>query len=95
LAGNFRHAVSVIQLFCRPLTASGSSKCPCTNPPCDSTCENCRDDEGQNFALEARGLTVTQLGKRVYREINEDEVFTRSAALAYYFFAALIPMVFS
>jgi len=40
------------------------------------------------------GLTPWQLAKRVWREIIDDEVFTRSAALAYYFFSALIPMVF-
>lgn len=40
------------------------------------------------------GLTITQLAKRVWHEINHDEVFTRSAALSYYFFFALIPMVF-
>lgn len=40
------------------------------------------------------GLSAYQLGKRVWHEINHDEVFTRSAALSYYFFSALIPMVF-
>lgn len=40
------------------------------------------------------GLTKVQLAKRVWREIQHDEVFTRSAALSYYFFSALIPMVF-
>ena len=40
------------------------------------------------------GLTPLQLLKRVYLEINDDEVFTRSAALAYYFVSALIPMIF-
>jgi len=40
------------------------------------------------------GLTPIQLGKGLYKEIDHDEVFTRSAALAYYFFTALIPMVF-
>src|SRR5215469_6890218 len=40
------------------------------------------------------GLTIIQLAKRVWHEINHDEVFTRSAALSYYFFFALIPMVF-
>jgi len=40
------------------------------------------------------GLTITQLAKRLWHEINHDEVFTRSAALSYYFFSALIPMVF-
>ena len=40
------------------------------------------------------GLTPWQLLKRVYREFDEDEVFTRSAALAYYFILALFPMIF-
>lgn len=40
------------------------------------------------------GLTILQLAKRVWRGIDRDEIFTRSAALSYYFFAALIPMVF-
>src|SRR6478752_8343282 len=40
------------------------------------------------------GLTLWQLSKRVYHEIEEDEVFTRSAALAYYFVSALFPMIF-
>jgi membrane protein len=40
------------------------------------------------------GLTPLQLSKRVYHEIDEDEVFTRSAALAYYFVSALFPMIF-
>jgi membrane protein len=40
------------------------------------------------------GLTGWQLSKRVYNEIWEDEVLTRSAALAFYFVAALVPMLF-
>lgn len=40
------------------------------------------------------GLKAVQLGKRVWHEIDHDEVFTRSAALSYYFFSSLIPMVF-
>jgi membrane protein len=40
------------------------------------------------------GLTPLQLSKRVYQETDEDEVFTRSAALAYYFVSALFPMIF-
>lgn len=40
------------------------------------------------------GISTRELAKRVYREIDQDEVFTRAAALAYYFFTALIPMVF-
>lgn len=40
------------------------------------------------------GLTAWRLSKRVYHEIDEDEVFTRSAALAFYFIAAFVPMLF-
>jgi len=40
------------------------------------------------------GLTPWQLGKRLLHEFTEDEVFTRSAALSYYLFAALVPMMF-
>jgi membrane protein len=40
------------------------------------------------------GLTPWQLLKRVYHEVDEDEVLTRSAALAYYFVSALFPMIF-
>ena len=40
------------------------------------------------------GVTPLQLAKRLWNAISRDEVFTRSAALAYYFFSALIPMVF-
>lgn len=40
------------------------------------------------------GLTPLQLVKRVYYELDEDEVLTRSAALAYYFVSALFPMIF-
>ena len=35
-----------------------------------------------------------ELGKRVYKEFDNDEVLTRSAALSYYFMGALIPMLF-
>jgi membrane protein len=40
------------------------------------------------------GLTPWRLTKRVYNEINDDEVLTRSAALSFYFVAALVPMLF-
>lgn len=39
-------------------------------------------------------MTVFQLGKRVWHQIEHDEVFTRSAALSYYSVFALVPMVF-
>jgi membrane protein len=40
------------------------------------------------------GLTPWGLLKRVYHEFDQDEVLTRSAALAFYFVSALVPMVF-
>lgn len=40
------------------------------------------------------GLTLGQLAKRVVAGINDDDVFGRSAQLAYYFFAALFPALF-
>jgi membrane protein len=39
------------------------------------------------------GLSVGQVGKRVWGQINDDEVFDRSAALAYYFVFALFPLM--
>ena len=40
---------------------------------------------------ELGGLSLWELGKRVGRSANEDDVFGRSAQLAYYFFLALFP----
>ena len=40
------------------------------------------------------GLKPWQLLKRVFHKIDEDELLTRSAALAYYFISALFPMIF-
>jgi membrane protein len=39
------------------------------------------------------GLSWKQLGKRVWREIQKDEVFGRAAQLAYYFLLALFPLL--
>ncbi len=39
------------------------------------------------------GLGVKDLGGRVYAEFNEDNVLDGAAALAYYFFLALFPMI--
>ncbi len=39
------------------------------------------------------GLSWFDLGKRVWAEIQEDEVFGRSAQLAYYFLLALFPLL--
>jgi len=38
------------------------------------------------------GLTPILLAKRAYKKLNDDELSTRSAALAYYFILALFPM---
>lgn len=40
------------------------------------------------------GLGPVELGRRVYRQVEEDEILTRSAALSYYFIFALFPMLF-
>jgi membrane protein len=37
------------------------------------------------------GLSIRELGRRVWHEINEDDVLDRAAALAYYFLFALFP----
>ncbi|MDQ5844106.1 MAG: YihY/virulence factor BrkB family protein, partial [Acidobacteriota bacterium] len=39
------------------------------------------------------GLTLKQLGKRVWKEIQKDDVFGRAAQLAYYFLLALFPLL--
>ncbi len=39
------------------------------------------------------GLSAKELGKRVWASIDKDEIFTRSAALAYYSVLALFPMM--
>ena len=39
------------------------------------------------------GLKWTQLAKRVWKEIQEDEVFGRAAELSYYFLLALFPLL--
>ncbi len=37
------------------------------------------------------GLSVSELGRRVWKEINEDEILTRAAALSYYILFAFFP----
>lgn len=39
------------------------------------------------------GLSVTDLAKRVWHEVQEDEVFGRAAELSYYFLLALFPFL--
>jgi membrane protein len=38
------------------------------------------------------GLRISELGRRTWAEANEDDVFGRSAQLAYYFFFAIFPL---
>jgi len=44
-------------------------------------------------SLSLGGLTWVELGKRVWNEIQEDEVFGRAAQLSYYFLLALFPLL--
>src|SRR5947209_7722473 len=44
-------------------------------------------------SMSLSGLRVRELAKRVGKKIGEDDVFGRSAQLAYYFFLALFPML--
>jgi membrane protein len=39
------------------------------------------------------GLTLTQVAKRVWSQIKEDDVFGRAAQLSYYFMLALFPLL--
>ncbi len=39
------------------------------------------------------GLTWKELGRRVWREFNEDEIMDRSAALSYYFLGSIFPLM--
>ena len=44
-------------------------------------------------ALSLGGLTWSELGKRVWNEVQEDDVFGRAAQLSYYFLLALFPLL--
>src|ERR1051325_5186115 len=39
------------------------------------------------------GLGIKELGRRVYSELDDDNLLDGAAALAYYFFFALFPMI--
>jgi membrane protein len=39
------------------------------------------------------GLSVPELGRRVWKEMNEDEIFDRGAGLSYYFLFSFFPML--
>ncbi|HEX8290998.1 MAG TPA: YhjD/YihY/BrkB family envelope integrity protein, partial [Pyrinomonadaceae bacterium] len=42
-------------------------------------------------SLSLGGLSYTELGKRVYAEVMDDDVLGRSAQLSYYFLLSLFP----
>ncbi|MCA1850389.1 MAG: YihY/virulence factor BrkB family protein, partial [Acidobacteria bacterium] len=42
---------------------------------------------------ELGGLTWRELARRVWREIYEGDIFTRAAALSYYFLLSLFPLL--
>ncbi len=42
---------------------------------------------------ERGGLTYKELGRRVWKELYEGDLFTRTAALSYYFLLALFPLL--
>lgn len=56
--------------------------------------DSAEENKGRTSPWKLGGLTLFQLGKRVWHQIEHDEVFTRSAALSYYFVFALVPMLF-
>lgn len=39
------------------------------------------------------GLTISELAKRIWNQINEDDIFGRAAQLSYYFLLALFPLL--
>jgi membrane protein len=39
------------------------------------------------------GLTMKELAQRTWKEVNEDQCFTRAAALAFYFLLSLFPLL--
>jgi membrane protein len=39
------------------------------------------------------GLSIAELGKRVYKELTDDAIFDAGAALAYYFMLAIFPLL--
>src|SRR5262249_54707182 len=77
---------------------SSPTRCSPSRPP-SAGCSTRRHD-GCNARLEMAsdaspwklgGLTLAELASRVWREIQDDEVLDRGAALAYYFLFALFP----
>jgi membrane protein len=49
------------------------------------------EDRGKLMNWKPENLSYKEFGKRVWNQVNEDDLFGRSAQLAYYFFFALFP----
>ena len=59
--------------------------------PTDSTRGRSADHEEKASPWKLGGLSIGELSKRVWNSVLSDDVFGRSAQLAYYFFLALFP----
>jgi membrane protein len=60
-------------------------------PPASEKSPKAVSPEGRRSAWTLGGLSVTELGRRVWREIQHDDCLGRAAQLAYYFLFALFP----
>ena len=54
---------------------------------------NTQDQKAIASIWKLGGLTWRELGKRIWLEIYESDIFTRAAALSYYFLLALFPLL--
>jgi membrane protein len=54
---------------------------------------NAEDQNAVGFMWKLGGLTLRELGRRIWLEIYEGDLFTRAAALSYYFLLALFPLL--
>jgi membrane protein len=52
-----------------------------------------REKKGLASMFGLGGLTWKELGKRVWRQMNEDDIWGRAAQLSYYFLLALFPLL--
>src|SRR5436190_21640035 len=73
----------MVPILLRPVTAQ---------PPCRRHARATRCDMARRASIwRLGGLSLLELARRVQREIAEDEVTERAAALSYYFLFALFP----
>jgi membrane protein len=52
-----------------------------------------KDRKAKEFIWELGGLTWRELGQRIWLEVYKSDIFTRAAALSYYFLLALFPLL--